>query len=101
MRKVLFILAIAGIFAACNSTDGQEKNEKASTEISDKKSDCNSETTDKEAKSDCDGEKTAETKAYGSDCCDSKKKSDCEGETKKVNGDSEKKAENVAGNVPC
>jgi Ni/Co efflux regulator RcnB len=76
MKKLLFIIAVAGIFAACSSANSQDcsKDDKAKTEMTEKKSDCET----KEAKSDC------ATKEKKSDCCDSKKetKSGCEGEKK-------------------
>jgi len=52
MKKLLFIVAIAGIFAACTSANSQDcsKEDKAKTEMTEKKSDCAT----KEAKSDCD-----------------------------------------------
>jgi Ni/Co efflux regulator RcnB len=101
MKKLLFILAVAGIFAACSSANSQDcsKDDKAKTEMTEKKSDCAT----KEAKSDCDTEKKK------SDCDTSKeaKKSDCGGDktskTEAKTGCSEKqKAEcGAAGHTPC
>lgn len=102
MKKLLFIIAVAGFFAACTSGNSQDatNDDKAKTEMTEKKSDCAT----KEAKSDCD------TKEKKTDCCDSKKekKSDCEGtktseakEAKTGCSTKEKADCGSKGNTPC